>query len=484
MSQAFRNYTAIHMHALRSSLGSNKPSIYRKLATMATAYTIRITPENTGLWNIKQDQSSAQKASELLQQDLEKHHVYFNDNGFHNHLTHQLLSLYGTGARPEHLKKAYDVNKTYQRPTMKLHENVVEELKDWETAKKCVGKGEFYPDFLAFFQREIDERGWEKVLSEYMFGGDAKSEDMLIRMLAGFLHPIIQLMYGVEWKQPAIVAMGLAQAAVHHDDLRKFLLTSEEAAKTKSDPMPTIASLLEEVKANKKLATAAKFEDNRKLHDGVFARAWDEIIEITSRVRVKPEELEEKTAEMYHTAIYEGTSAAFYPGKEPKFDFFLMHHINICPIFIAINSQDWIPLESKVRLLEWKVRMDIVQYAARGCPPLSLDNIASYVPKHNEPGAMDELLPRMHNLDEDGHAIKLFRAAGLGQTVVEKYDDKDWVVIKGGLWTKIKHLVVDSVEAAGPHWVRSAGFGEAWGIIPDQSDNVKGVSQKLEQIRL
>lgn len=90
----------------------------------------------------------------------------------------------------------------------------------------------------------------------------------------------------------------------------------------------------------------------------------------------------------------------------------------------------------------------------------------------------------MHNLDEDGHAIKLFRAAGLGQTVVEKYDDKDWVVIKGGLWTKIKHLVVDSVEAAGPHWVRSAGFGEAWGIIPDQSDNVKGVSQKLEQIRL
>ncbi|XDG02298.1 hypothetical protein ABKA04_001913 [Annulohypoxylon sp. FPYF3050] len=437
---------------------------------MATAHTIRITPENTGLWNIKQDHSSAQKASELLQQDLEKHHVYFNDNGFHNHLTHQLLSLYGTGARPEHLKKAYDVNKTYQRPTMKLHENVVEELKDWETAKKRVGKGEYYPDFLAFFQREIDERGWEKVLGEYMFGGDAKSEDMLIRMLAGFLHPIIQLMYGVEWKQPAIVAMGLAQAAVHHDDLRNFLLTAEEAAKSKSDPMPTIASLLEEVKANKKLATAAKFEDNRKLHDGVFARAWDEVIEITSRVRVKPEELEERTAEMYHTAVYEGASAAFYPGKEPKFDFFLI--------------QDWIPIESKVRLLEWKIRMDIVQYAARGCPPLSLDNIASYAPKQNEPGSTDELLPRMHNLEEDGHAIKLFRAVGLGQTIVEKYDDKDWVVIKSDLWTKVKHLVVDSVEAAGPHWVRSAGFGEAWGVIPDQPGNVKGVSQKLEQIRL
>lgn len=131
-------------------------------------------------------------------------------------------------------------------------------------------------------------------------------------------------MYGVEWKQPAIVAMALAQAAVHQDNLKSFLLTAEEASKSSSTPMPSIASLLEEVRSNETLATAAKSKDGNKIRDGVFTRAWDENIAITSRVKVKPEELDEKTAEMYHTAIYEGASAAFQPGKQPKFDFFLM----------------------------------------------------------------------------------------------------------------------------------------------------------------
>lgn len=451
---------------------------------MATARKIQITPDNTGLWKVPQDESAAKKASELLQQDLEKHHVYFNDVGYHNHISHHILTLYGTGARPEHLQKAYEINASYQRPTMKLHEKVVKELKNWEEAKKHVGKEQYYPDFLAFFQNEIDKLGWEKVLSEYLFNGDEKSEDMLIRMVAGFFHPLLQLMYGVEWAQPAIVAMGLAQAAVHQDDLKKFFLATEEASKSSPTPMPSIASLLEDVRSNKKFATSAKSEDGRTIRDRVFARAWNEIIQIASRVKVRPEELDEKTAEMYHTTIYEGASAAFSPGMEPKFDFFLIHHINVCPMFIYINKQDWIPIESKVRLLEWKIRMDLIQYGARASPPLSLENIASYVSKDKNVGSTDELLRRMHAVEDDGHAIKLFRAVLLGQTVSEKYEDKDWIKIKGDLWTKIKHLVVDSVEGSGARWVRAAGDLIAWEDAPGRAKDVNGVSEKLEQVHL
>ncbi|KAL7625541.1 hypothetical protein AAE478_004761 [Parahypoxylon ruwenzoriense] len=468
---------------------------------MATAHTIHITPDNTGLWGIQQTESAAKKASELLQQDLERHHVYFNDDGYHNHISHHILSLYGTGASAEHMKKGYDDNTSYQRPAKKGHKNVVEELKDWETAKGRVGKGEtlinqsnvlanpeacrrYYPDFLAFFQKEIDRLGWQKVLQEYMFKGDEKSEDMLIRMLAGFLHPIIQLMYGVEWKQPAIVAMALAQAAVHHDNLRKFLLASEEAAKSKPTPMPSILSLLEEVKSNEKLATSAKVPAINKIRDGVFAGAWDEIVELASRVKVQPEELEERTAEMIHTAIYEGASAAFYPGKIPKFDFFLMHHINICPIFLIINSQDWIPIESKVRLLEWKIRMDLVQYAARRCPPLSLDKIASYIPKDKTLGSAEAQLPRVHALSDDGHAIKLFRAVSLAPDVCRKYEDRDWIRIKGdNMWRRVSHLVVDAVESPGQRWVRDAGDPAAWEDVPNRPD-ADGVEDKLKQVHL
>lgn len=39
--------------------------------TMATASKINIAPDNTGLWGIRQEASAAQKATELLQKDME-----------------------------------------------------------------------------------------------------------------------------------------------------------------------------------------------------------------------------------------------------------------------------------------------------------------------------------------------------------------------------------------------------------------------------
>jgi len=39
-------------------------------------------------------------------------------------------------------------------------------------------------------------------------------------------------------------------------------------------------------------------------------------------------------------------------------------------------------------------------------------------------------------------------------------------VIKGDMWDQLGHMAIDSVEAGGPNWVRSAGFKEAWEKIP------------------
>ena len=62
------------------------------------------------------------------------------------------------------------------------------------------------------------------------------------------------------------------------------------------------------------------------------------------------------------------------------------HLVNVCPALITINSFDWVPLEDKVRLLEWLIRMDILQYAAAACPPLPLERLSSYVPKDKKAG--------------------------------------------------------------------------------------------------
>ncbi|KAI1176133.1 HypA protein [Nemania sp. FL0916] len=444
------------------------------LSTMATARKIQITPDNTGLWHQKQTEAAAKKTTELLQDDLEKHHCFFNMEGYHNHISHHLLSLYGLGASPEHIQQGYNDNANYQRTPFKTHSDIQEELKDFATAKDKYGKEEYYTDFLVFFQNEIDKKGWKEVLLEYMFKGDEQSENMLVRMFAGFLHPIIQLMYGIEWQQPAIIAMGLAQAAVHPDKVRRFIDASERAASqttSSSSPMPEIATLFDEVAADAKVGTAARWSDENKVHDGVLGRAFDDLVRIAGKVRVKPEELDARTAEMYNTITYYTTGAALRKGKEPRYDFFLIHHVNVCPIFIAINAQEWIPTAAKVRLLEWKIRFDLLQYAARGCAPAFLDDITSYVPKEKTQKSTTDLLPRVHAWHDDGHAPKLIRAVGVCQQVCAPYEasGEKWLKLRGDdVWTKVNQLIVDAVEGDGPKWVRSAGHEGAWTEIPDR----------------
>lgn len=55
-------------------------------------------------------------------------------------ISHHILSLYGTGASAETLRRGYAENSSYQKPVMKKHEKVIEELNDWEKAKSRLGK--------------------------------------------------------------------------------------------------------------------------------------------------------------------------------------------------------------------------------------------------------------------------------------------------------------------------------------------------------
>lgn len=49
---------------------------------MATAHTILLDPQHTGLWKVKQTDESAKKASELLQRDLEVSRLAYNKPAF------------------------------------------------------------------------------------------------------------------------------------------------------------------------------------------------------------------------------------------------------------------------------------------------------------------------------------------------------------------------------------------------------------------
>jgi hypothetical protein len=53
--------------------------------------------------------------------------------------------------------------------------------------KDFLGKGKYYHPFLLFWQGEMNKKGWENVLNEYVFAGTESADDLLMRLYSGSL---------------------------------------------------------------------------------------------------------------------------------------------------------------------------------------------------------------------------------------------------------------------------------------------------------
>lgn len=432
---------------------------------MATANTVQLQlgqwPEyyRPGISN-----ESTKKVSDLLQENHEKYHIFFNNEGFHNHIAHQLLTMWALKASPDQLQREYTSNSSYQRPMMAPHTSIITDLHDPKKFIQNLGPEDHYNDYLQFFHAEIEKKGWQQVLQQYLFAGDERAETMLVRMYAGFLHPLIHLGFGIEFHQPAIIAEALAQAACHDDWIKDLFFPAEKAAASNpSAGTKPIASILDSIRASKDIRSSVRFTDGNKIRDGLLARAPEAIINQVSQVRVSPSDLAEKTAEMINSVAYY-TGGSQNPSRAIKFDFFMMHSVN-CSIFhSAFLKQDWLSDANKARLLEWKIRLDLVMYASRGSPEIRMQDIKEYKPK--QPSGWEEVQDRVCAIDDDGHAAKLVRAIAHGAVVCEPYEGKEAFRLKGQDWLQLAHMAIDSVEGPESNWVRSAGFEEAWENVP------------------
>ena len=148
------------------------------------------------------------------------------------------------------------------------------------------------------------------------------------------------------------------------------------------------------------------------------------------------------------------------------------HHINANPFYLALNSFDWIPRTTKVRLLEWKVRMDLLQYAARGSPPMQLERIQGYQPQDTSSTNSREIIAPLFTQSDDGHAIKLARAALVGWENARSYTDRPWLRIRTDeMRLQVLRLIVESVRpgTGDVTWVRSTGLEGAWADVPERA---------------
>jgi hypothetical protein len=85
------------------------------------------------------------------------------------------------------IEARYKENATHQRPPLPVEERVLQDMSDPENFKKYFDQEKYYQDFLVFFQGEMEKKGWENVLNEYVFAGDERADEVFARLYAGTL---------------------------------------------------------------------------------------------------------------------------------------------------------------------------------------------------------------------------------------------------------------------------------------------------------
>ena len=179
-----RLYPYTRFNPTLSLLVRNRSSsaVYNMTSSEVVVLNPQELPE-VSVQSLKQD--AAQKTSDLLTENTRKHHIFFNESGFHNHIVHHLLTVYALGASPPTLEKQYKINAAYQRGKQQADESTVEKLRDRAKWDQYLGKEKYYSSFLVFFQQEINEKGWEEVLKQCLFSQTEHSDDLLVRMFGG-----------------------------------------------------------------------------------------------------------------------------------------------------------------------------------------------------------------------------------------------------------------------------------------------------------
>jgi hypothetical protein len=125
-------------------------------------------------------------------------------------------------------------------------------------------------------------------------------------------------------------------------------------------------------------------------------------------------------------------------------DFFLMHSTNLSVFYPVFMGLEWLSLEAKARLLTWKGWMDLVIYAACGCPRLHHDRISNYSPTSS--GPWDSVIRRATKYPDDGHTSKLIRAILNAERTSREFEGDPGFPLKRDEFLKIAHMTMDSVE--------------------------------------
>jgi hypothetical protein len=307
----------------------------------------------------------------------------------------------------------------------------------------------------------------------------------------GYIHPIMHIGLGLEYKQLPILAEGLAEAAVHHDWwYTKFIDTANSEALKSCEPRQSIVEIFDQCMkdgiitscvdwdySNQYEAPSADYPEGRwfvsrePYRDGVVGLALEPLSRLVAKFRVHADDdLEKASAEIINASIYIA-AAAQRPPYEPRYEFFLIHGSNACLWHSVYLNEPSISRAQKARMIETTGRMLLFLWAGVGAPVPQLEYLMSYKPKVPECG-WDEIFRRACLHEDDGHMIKLIRALAHGEKVCSPYDSLPEFRFKQHMFLHAAKAAMDSMSDRPMVYIkhldllRLVGFPEAWEGVP------------------
>ncbi|KAJ3828688.1 hypothetical protein F5880DRAFT_1621049 [Lentinula raphanica] len=280
---------------------------------------------------------------DILRENHAKWHIFYDDAGRHNHITHQLIAIWAFGAHQDLLRGSYNKNIPLQRCKPEVTESITS-----SNFYDHLGDKSYYSAYLDFFDNVVQEYDGNaaRLLEDYIFAADAnfgktlengQHPQMLCRFLASILHSMIHFGYGVEFGLPGMMSEGLAQTAIHDimmaplfpDSLFAFVLNEETSVMNKGPPVhafTVIARILADPRF--KIPGTQFFETYFPLlnkHGTAlleYANLWTVDVQ---RLASDPTEIDRKIEELQWTNTILYAVSGYRKGEEFNADFIYMH---------------------------------------------------------------------------------------------------------------------------------------------------------------
>ena len=135
--------------------------------------------------------------------------------------------------------------------------------------------------------------------------------------IPGYVHGLIHMGLGMEFKQPLTLAEGLAQSAVHRDMwYTEYLQAAEQQAIKAEEPALPLSVLIDMMRLDYKIRNCSSVHfhrqtrpysgrwamDQEPARDGVLRNAKAELLRLAARYRVSPPSLKQAVAELQNAA--------------------------------------------------------------------------------------------------------------------------------------------------------------------------------------